>query len=101
MKSPNKEHEFVNTNLQITCYELTKLVQSNTSRLYQCEQYSGNTNIEIKRVQILPEECMIRLFWKLGEATNAAIRAADVDVYHRVPLARKPSEKEYHRTVHP
>lgn len=93
VKSEHKKLRSENQTLQTLCEELKTHVNASATRILQCEQYSRNANVEIKGVPFQADENLTGLLQKLGDATGVAISPDDVEVCHRVPVAKNPSEK--------
>lgn len=92
-KAEQRELRAENANLLAQNQELQNQVSNCLSRIVLCEQYSRNANIEIKGVPALPNENLTELLKKLGEVTGETISANDVEICHRVPVAKNPTEK--------
>lgn len=92
-RSEQKELRAENAKLQSLCQQLTNQVSSSENRILQCEQYSRNFNLEIKGVPMQSDENLTALLKKLGDVTGEAITADDIELCHRVPVAKSPTEK--------
>lgn len=70
----------------------TKLKASD-SRLVYSEQKSGNTNVEIKAIQVRDNEKLFATLNKLAKCIKEPISPCDVDVCYRVPVATPQTSK--------
>lgn len=79
--------------MKALCQDLEHQVDINTNRILLCEQYSRNANLEIKGVPVEGNENLTTILGKLGEATGETISPDEIEICHRVPVAKHPSDK--------
>lgn len=74
-----------NRSLSQKCDELETCLRNCQDRLTDAEQYSRNTNLEIKGVLKRDAEVLPDVVRKLGESIGEPITRADIAICHRVP----------------
>lgn len=86
IKSENSELRKENQKLVTLCEQLAKRVTDCESRLMQTEQYSRNSNVELKGIATQRGEDLMEVLKKVGRTVGEPIVESDVEICHRVPV---------------
>lgn len=78
--------------MQCEIDRLRKLVHENSTRLTTQDQYSRNKNIEIKGIPRTPNENLVQLLAKVGDALGEPISEQDIEICHRLPARSATSQ---------
>lgn len=74
-----------NAELRLKCGESENLIRELHQRLVQCEQYSRQSNVEIRGLVETNGENVADLVRKIGDAVGEAVRGDEIEACHRVP----------------
>ncbi|XP_064461813.1 uncharacterized protein LOC135371788 [Ornithodoros turicata] len=88
----NSNLRSANEALQRECHGMKTQLRDLNLKSIQLEQYSRNRNIEIKGIPFIQGECIPGILKKLGEAVGEPICESDIDVCHRVPVVKGPTQ---------
>ncbi|KAH9379615.1 hypothetical protein HPB48_000284 [Haemaphysalis longicornis] len=89
----NKQLRAKNVTLKERCDKQETQLKAIESRLVDCEQYSGNANVEIKGIPVRDKENLFDILTELGNCIEEPISPCDVDVCHRVPIPNDQASK--------